>query len=239
MLSFTINWCYEKLVNIVKPFAMRHSNKIITIFFLYNYYLAIIDDFCKRYNIHLRKSTKLVVPTDPNYFSKFFYYTMVSADSADSANTKDKVKQEYYLYYETNTDMYMPISNSDNTTVHMYTTPDHILCYLTDREMPEKDQITKSRAKFINIVYSNPVINNPLTLRLDHRYMTTENEILNASHVLYLLRTEYENTEYVFDLTYEIKIVDSNLNVIVIKSDQWLQLTDVRPGYTIKTNSNE
>lgn len=231
MISFTINWCYEKLVDIVKPFAIRHSNKIITIFFLYNYYLAIVHDFCERYNIRLRKSTKLVVPTEPNYFSKFFYYTMVSADSADN--------KKYYLYYETNTNAYMPISHADNSTVHMYTTPDHILCYLTDREIPEQDQITRSRAKFINVVYSNPVINNPLTLRIDHRYMTTGNEILNASHVLYLLRTEYENTEYVFDLTYELKIVDSNLNVIVIKSDQWLQLTDVRPGYIIKTNSNE
>jgi hypothetical protein len=73
-------------------------------------------------------------------------------------------------------------------------------------------------------LYSNPVLQNPLTLHLDHAFLQADNEILSASHVLYLLSTQYESSEYVFDMSYELKIMDSNLNLHILKSDMYLLL---------------
>lgn len=230
MFQFIVNW----FCNLCKTIATQHSDKIIAAFFAYNYYVSIAHDFCERYNIRLRKSTKLIVPEIPTYFAKFFYYTI-----PDLNNSKSASASKYYLYYETNSDINIPINHADHKTVYMYTTPEHILCYVNDRAALV-DTINRSKAKFINIVYSNPATEKPLTLRLDHRYMMSDNEILSASHVLYLLRTEYDTNEYVFDINYELKIMDNNLTVIILKSNQWLQLTAATkgPGYTIMSDSN-
>ncbi len=230
MFQTIINWFY----NTCKTIVTQHSDKLITVFFAYNYYVSIMHDFCERNNIRLRKSTKLIVPEIPTYFAKFFYYTIPNLN-----NSKFASESKYYLYYETNSDINIPINHADHKTVYMYTTPEHILCYVNDRPAPVND-VVRSKAKFINIVYSNPAFEKPLTLRLDHKYMMSDNEILSASHVLYLLRTEYETNEYVFDINYKLKIMDNNLNVIILKSNQWLQLTAAPkgPGYTIMSDNN-
>jgi hypothetical protein len=95
----------------------------------------------------------------------------------------------------------------------------------------------QNRAKFINVIFSNEATKKPLTLKLDQSYFCVGNEILSAAHVMLLLRTTYETTEYVFDLTYELKIMDSKFNLIVLKSDQWIEIDDSPKGYKVCVKS--
>ena len=91
----------------------------------------------------------------------------------------------------------------------------------------------QTRTKFINVIFSNEATKAPLTLKLDQSYFCVANEILSAAHVLLLLRTTYESSVFDFDLTYELKIMDSKFNLIVLKSDQYIEIDNSDLGYKI------
>ncbi len=83
-------------------------------------------------------------------------------------------------------------------------------------------------------MYSNPDSNKePLTLRLDHSYLYEGNEILGAPHVFYLLKTQYENSQYTFNLNYQLKIMDGNFAITVINSNKYICLTDCNKGFSV------
>jgi hypothetical protein len=92
----------------------------------------------------------------------------------------------------------------------------------------------KSRAKFINIIFSNESTPEPLTLKLDQSYYQVGNEVLTAAHVLLLLSTTYESNKYVFDDDYQIKIMDSAINLTTLKSTEWIKFDDTAKGYIKK-----
>ena len=111
----------------------------------------------------------------------------------------------------------------------MYKTPEYILCGLSwplSIETP-----VKSRAKFINIIFSNESTPEPLTLKLDQSYYQVGNEVLTPAHVLLLLSTTYETNKYVFDDDYQIKIMDSAINLTTLKSTEWIKFDDSVKGY--------
>ena len=83
------------------------------------------------------------------------------------------------------------------------------------------------------MIYSNEKTKAPLTLKLDQFYFCVDNEILSAAHVLLLLKTAYESSKFVFDLTYDLKIMDSKFNLIVLKSDQYIEIDNSDLGYKI------
>lgn len=198
----------------------KYPDKTFKAFWLYNYYSVIVNDFFDRYNIRIHKSTKFSLPIEETYYANCIYY---------------KIPGSYHLYFESCVGNFASKSffKDELGAINLYKTPDYTLCNLTRQNVGEIP--AKSNAKFINVIYSNNLTKKPLTLKLDQSYFYVGNEILSSTHVFLLLSILYESSEFVFDDSYELKIMDCKFNLRVIKSDQWIKIDDSNLGYSVMT----
>ena len=204
----------------VMQWASNHSTFILQCFLVYSYYLHTFRDIWNRY---FKKSTKLTLPEHPIYFAK----CIIHKPSNDN--------NIYHLYFESHTDELTPLLTSDTDTIYLYINRHDSLTLCNKNANEPTKLVTQSNAKFINILYSNPDCNKePLTLKIDHSYMVSDNEILCPVHVLYLLQTQYEKSEYVFNLNYQLKIMDNNFAITVLNASQYLHLTNTNKGFIVK-----
>lgn len=216
-------WCSVKIVstlvfNNVKyagtALAERYPDHAFKAFWLYNYYSVLIIDFMERNKIFVQKTTIMLMPIEDAYFARFFCYESI-------ANKK-------HLYFESSPHK-IPTTEQNLGEMQLYKTPNYVLC---GPSLPLSIEAPpKSRAKFINIIFSNASTSEPLTLKLDPAYYQVGNEVLTQAHVLLLLSTTYEPSKYVFDTDYEIKIMDSAINLTTLKSTEWIKFDDSVKGY--------
>ena len=202
----------------------KYPDKAFKVFWLYNYYSVIVNDFFDRYNIRIHKSTKFSLPIEETYYANCIYCKINNASPI------------YHLYFESCVGKFASKSffKDELGAINLYKTPDYMLCNLTQQNVGVIP--LKSCAKFINVIYSNNLTNKPLTLKLDQAYFYVGNEILSSTHVFLLLSILYESSEFTFDDSYELKIMDSKFNLRILKSDQWITIDDGNLGYHVSCN---
>jgi hypothetical protein len=201
--------------------AQRYPNQAFQVFWMYNYYAVLIIDFMERHQLIIRNAGIMSMPIEETYFARFFCY--------------DSIANKKHLYFESSPHIIL-ITKPTQGETHLYKTPEYALC---GTSLPLSIEAhVKSRAKFINIIFSNASTPEPLTLKLDPAYYQVGNEVLTAAHVLLLLSTTYESNKYVFDNDYEIKIMDSAINMTTLKSTEWIKFDDSAKGYIKKGNSS-
>ena len=201
--------------------AQRYPNQAFKAFWMYNYYSVLIIDFMERNKLFVQKSAIMSMPIEETYFARFFCY--------------ESIGNKKHLYFESSPHK-IPTTEQNPGNMHLYKTPEYTLC---GPSLPLSIETpVKSRAKFINIIFSNASTSEPLTLKLDSAYCQVGNEVLTAAHVLLLLSTTYESSKYVFDDDYQIKIMDSAINLTTIKSTEWIKFDDSAKGYAKKGNSS-
>jgi hypothetical protein len=160
-----------------------------------------------------------MLPSDPVYFSRCWL--------------EQELYDTYQLCVETG-NISIQQSNTAANTLYLYHDADKDITFCNRNAIDHCRHPQKSKARFINIVYSNPDSNKePLTLRLDHSYLIEGNEILGATHVYYLLKSQYESTDYTFNLNYELKIMDGNFAITVLNADKYLCLTAGNKGFCV------
>jgi hypothetical protein len=79
-----------------------------------------------------------------------------------------------------------------------------------------------SKIKFLNIEYCHPENEKSITIDIDKNGYLVGNEILSSTFVKRCL--EYMNDRKSFDMNYTLKIMDNNLDSIVLKSDEYIVL---------------
>jgi hypothetical protein len=224
LANYTIFPAYNQMktasANVGQELIKKYPDKAFQIFWSYNYYSVIFGEFMERNRIFTKQSTILTLPIENEYLAKCFYYEIEVNGS-----------KEYLMYFENGNSITTSI-NSVPGTIYIKKTPECTFCNFTNNYSCENGVI-KSSAKFINVIYSNERTKTPLTLKLDQSYFCVANEILSAAHVLLLLKTAYESSKFVFDLTYELKIMDGKFNLIVLKSDQYIEIDNSDLGYKI------
>ena len=87
-----------------------------------------------------------------------------------------------------------------------------------------------SEADFMSIEYKHPLQRNPITIVIPTGMHKIGNEILSPSFVLRFLK--YQPSSFHFDMEYTIHIIDNDVNMFTLKSDQYLLLTP--EGYEIQ-----
>lgn len=216
-------WCSFKILSThvfdnlkcaSETLVKKYPDQAFKAFWMYNYYSVLIIDFMERKQLFVRKSAIMTMPIEDTYFARFFYY--------------DLTTNKKHLYFESSPHAF-PIIEQKPGEMQLYKTPEYTLCGMSlplSIEAPKK-----CRAKFINIIFSNASTSEPLTLKLDPSYYQVGNEVLTAAHVLLLLSTSYESSKYVFDNDYEIKIMDSAINMTTLKSTEWIKFDDSAKGY--------
>lgn len=98
-------------------------------------------------------------------------------------------------------------------------------------ETPMKSIVFEdSEADFMSIEYKHPIQTNPITIVIPKGMHKVGNEILSPCFILRYLK--YQSSSFHFDMEYTIHIIDNDVNMFIIKSDQYLLLTP--EGYTIQ-----
>ena len=90
----------------------------------------------------------------------------------------------------------------------------------------------KVRKPFLQITYTEP--NNDkvsIDMNLPESYYLENNELFCATFVKRYL--EYQNKPYNFDLDYEIKIMDSDINEFTLSNEDYIVIT--KDGYEVKS----
>jgi len=79
-----------------------------------------------------------------------------------------------------------------------------------------------SKIKFLNIEYNHPENEKSITIEIDRNGYVVGNEILSNTFIKRAL--EYMNDRKSFDMRYTLKIMDNNLDSVVIFSDEYIVL---------------
>ena len=94
-----------------------------------------------------------------------------------------------------------------------------------DFKMP----LIRSKAKFLSIEYTHPLMKMGIVFELDKSVYFVGNQILSPTFVKSYL--EYQSELYHFDMDYVLKVMDSDINSFELGFDRSIVLTE--DGYTI------
>jgi len=103
--------------------------------------------------------------------------------------------------------------------------------YQNEKEIQDI-QYTRSDTKFLSIEYKHPKMTNGIELKLERPWFFVGNELFTPTFVFRSL--QYQSQPYIFDSTYTIAIVDSDINMVEFGSDKHILLTE--SGYEIMTH---
>jgi hypothetical protein len=92
-----------------------------------------------------------------------------------------------------------------------------------------------SKVKFLNIEYFHPENEKSITIEMDRNGYVVGNEILSNTFIKRAL--EYMNHRKSFDMRYTLKIMDNNLDSVVLKSDEYIVLE--RDSYKIMKKNGD
>jgi len=77
---------------------------------------------------------------------------------------------------------------------------------------------------FLSVEYTHPEINEAIELKMDTGFFRVGNELFTPAFVLRAL--EYQSLGYYFDEDYKIRLMDSECNIIELKSDMFITITE-------------
>ena len=113
----------------------------------------------------------------------------------------------------------------DNKYIYKICTRENKCCHELSSELPYE----LSKIKFLNIEYCHPENEKSITIEIDRTGYLVGNEMLSCAFVKRGL--EYMSDRKLFDNRYTLKIMDNNLDSIVIFSDEYIVLE--RDSYKI------
>ncbi len=193
---------------IIKAVQIKITNIILDLFWKYNYTMIQIED--SRLSYYWKpKNTKLVEPE---------FNSWICVASIENGKLLEK-----YVF-----------TNGDNNYSEDLDGNSIIICKIHDGQRVVKtthDDIVSgpSKVQFLSVLYDHPDIpTGPLRLVVDPSYMMAGNCLLNRIFVLRLLRYQYNKADYVFDDRYKLIIMDSNIVVRNVESDQGIILESDR-----------
>jgi len=87
---------------------------------------------------------------------------------------------------------------------------------------------------FLSIEYSHPCMENKINIEIDPLFYLDQNELFSSIFVLRCL--EYQPLPYVFDSDYKLHIMDNEIKMFDLTSDEYIKLN--KSGYTIIKKDN-
>ena len=84
--------------------------------------------------------------------------------------------------------------------------------------------IKKSKYGFLSVEYLHPNQKEPIVLNINKNMCMEGNELFTHEFVLRTLI--YQNVDCYFDLAYKIRIMDNNINMFELNSNQYIELTE-------------
>jgi hypothetical protein len=134
--------------------------------------------------------------------------------------------------YEEVCDASIPMSTDFdfiNEILTILHTSGQYLTYFVSEDKQDKQRhirlpATPSKVSFLSVEYMHPDMDQSIPLEIDAGYMITNNVLFSPLFVHRCL--VYQTAPFHFDLDYTLRIVDSDINIIDIKSNQHILLNE-------------
>lgn len=170
-------------------------------------------------------------------------YQLVNTDMTQESEQQEEdiIKKEYFSFYKL---FYSNYTYSDTytktkTTEHLFIAklndnkylckvcfPSHVKYICDSKESDSKESIT-----FLYVEYSHPKMITSILLPFPNEMLQPYNELFTPTFVLRQLQTQIE--DYVFDMDYTLQILDSDLNIIHLNSNEYLIILSNKKNYQI------
>lgn len=188
-------YIYSIATSVVTAIQAKITNFLFDLFWKYNYAMIQIEG-SRIGQIWKPADTRLVEPPLDSW-------TCV-------ASIENGRLLERYVYGDIET-------VKDSSSVTIWKTPE-------SRRVNVTHNVGPSQVSFLSVHYEHPDLPNGLRLIIDPQYMMVGNHLLDRVFVLRLLSYQYNRGNYVFDDRYSLKIMDSNINICTVRSDQGIVL---------------
>jgi hypothetical protein len=128
------------------------------------------------------------------------------------------------------------VNSTDNTLEGMITMKmgdqyiNHVFFNRSEANVETELPLVPSKHQFLSIKYSHPKMAQPIFIDIDKEYYYAYNELLSPLFIQRYL--EYQPLNYIFDMDYELEVMDNDINTHVLTSKQYILLAE--STYVIK-----
>ena len=228
----------EYIVSIYNHLETVIVNALFGMFWAYNYYAVILEDKLKTYDFVPGYFKTLLTST--NKLSEPNLNTWNCSMVANMSVKVPKLLEQYQHGSEAEyNDSIKKIDTEYTETLHIRKCENYRLSRLNVHGLV-KDEFTEipnlNNTRFLNIMYYNKQMTDPIKLVLDIEYIRNGNEILSKTFVLRMLSYQYNASDYVFDDSYELNIMDDKIQRHKLNASQYVFLNDrLKNGYEIRS----
>ena len=215
------------MMNLFKNFETLFVNFLFSLFWTYNYYVVIVEEKLRPYgasDIVKRLffiNNKKVEPELEKW----------NCTAVVNMNLQQPILIEQYEYGNDND--FLSLNRGDySSPIYLKKCDGYTLSRTTYTKPPQ--MVEASAARFLNIMYFHKKMAEPIKLTLDPRFIRAGNEVFSKTFVLRLLSYQYNPIDYVFNDAYELHIMDSKIQKVTLKSNQFLLFT--KEWYEILSN---
>ena len=219
------------MMNLLKNFETLFVNFLFSLFWTYNYYVVIVEEKLRHYgasDIVKRLffiNNKKVEPELEKW----------NCTAVVNMNLQQPILIEQYEYGNEND--FLSLNRGDYSSPIYLKKCDEYTLSRTTYTKPPQQPVEASAARFLNIMYFHKKMAEPIKLTLDTRFIREGNEVLSKTFVLRLLSYQYNPIDYVFNDAYELHLMDSKIQKVTLKSNQFLLFT--KEWYEIVSNEEE
>jgi hypothetical protein len=214
-------------MDLFKNFETVFVNFLFSLFWTYNYYVVIIEEKLRPFGAS-DIVKRLFFINDKKIEPELEKWNCTAVVNMKLAQPKLIEQYEYG-----NENDFLSLNRGDyDSPIYLKKCDDYTLSRITYTKPPQ--MVETSAARFLNIMYFNKKMAEPIKLLLDPRFMRVGNEIFSKTFVLRMLSYQYNPTDYLFDNAYELHIMDGRIQKVTLKSNQFLLFT--KEWYEIVTN---
>jgi hypothetical protein len=148
-------------------------------------------------------------------------YIIVLVIASHTRSEKNELQEKHVTFIE------------DITETQKYKRPSLTMInnnIILDKICKKKLKPIFSSIRFLSVTYTNKEQTYSITLNVYKECLVVGNEILGYTHVLRML--EYQNEPFVFKMDYFLDIIDSNINIFHLKSNEYLKME--KEGYIVE-----
>ena len=200
-------------------------NLMFSMFWIYNYIFVIVEDKLKPYGF-LKKyfvaDNKRIEPD----LETWNYVATISADSRLTDQYRYGSEAEFKDWF----------LGSDSDALFIRKCDKYRICRIRHPESKWFEEFPNANnTRFLNIMYSHKDMKEPLKLKLDLAYVRNGNEVFSKAFVYRTLAYQYNPSDYVFDDTYKLHVMDDKIKKHTLTSSQHIYFDDrLKMGYELR-----
>lgn len=96
------------------------------------------------------------------------------------------------------------------------------ICRQPANKIHPEYKLNYSSFHFLSVNYKHPQQSESISLPIGKEWCVVGNEILGYTHILRMLN--YQNCSYVFNMDYVVEVIDTNIKVFELHSDEFLRI---------------